>query len=64
MRAEMVIVLFESIDFILCILKERNQLTFKNSFLKLPLKDSINALSVGFPGLEKSDTSLFSDARI
>src|SRR6185503_5648201 len=33
---------------------ERNQLTFKHSSRKLPLKDSMNGLSVGFPGREKS----------
>lgn len=53
-RSEMVVVLLESIDFILCIV-QRNQLMFENSFLHLPLKDSIMALSVDFPGLEKSN---------
>src|ERR1700722_2918437 len=40
--------------------RERNQFTFKHSSLKLPLKDSIKGLSVGFPGLEKSKVTLFS----
>ena len=32
---------------------DMNQFTFRHSSLKLPLNDSINALSTGFPGLEK-----------
>src|SRR4030095_7138393 len=36
---------------------ERNQLTFKHSSRKLPLKDSMNGLSVGFPGREKSSVT-------
>ena len=31
---------------------DMNQLVFKHSSLKLPLNDSMNGLSVGFPGLE------------
>src|SRR5688500_698939 len=39
---------------------ERNQLTFKHSSRKLPLKDSMNGLSVGFPGREKSSVTWLS----
>src|SRR5256885_2773285 len=39
---------------------ERNQLTFKHSSRKLPLNDSMNGLSVGFPGREKSNVTLLS----
>src|SRR5215213_9147096 len=39
---------------------ERNQLTFKHSSRKLPLKDSMNGLSVGFPGREKSNVTWLS----
>src|SRR5689334_14972340 len=36
---------------------ERNQLTFRHSSRKLPLNDSMNGLSVGFPGREKSSVT-------
>jgi hypothetical protein len=34
--------------------RSRNQWVFKHSLLKVPLKLSTNALSVGLPGREKS----------
>ena len=33
---------------------DKNQLTFRHSSRNDPLNDSIMALSIGFPGLEKS----------
>src|SRR5687767_14059433 len=39
---------------------ERNQLTFRHSSRKLPLKNSMNGLSVGFPGREKSSVTWLS----
>jgi hypothetical protein len=39
--------------------KSVNQCTFKHSSRKLPLNDSIKALSVGFPGRENSRITLF-----
>src|ERR1041384_1480709 len=39
---------------------ERNQLTFRHSSRKLPLNDSMNGLSVGFPGREKSSVTWLS----
>jgi hypothetical protein len=41
-----------------------NQLVFKHSSRKLPLKDSIKGLSVGFPGLEKSRVTPVSYAHL
>ena len=35
-------------------LRSMNQWVFKHSLRNVPLKLSTNALSVGFPGLEKS----------
>jgi hypothetical protein len=43
---------------------DRNQLVFRHSSRKLPLKDSIYALSVGFPGLEKSRMTFCSYAHL
>src|ERR1700754_571275 len=39
---------------------ERNQLTFRHSSRKLPLNDSMNGLSVGFPSREKSSVTWLS----
>lgn len=48
-----------AINFCFASSKDKNQLTIKNSSRKLPLKDSINGLSVGFPGLESSGAFQF-----
>ena len=37
---------------------DKNQLVFKHSSRKLPLNNSMYALSVGFPGREKSSVTL------
>ena len=44
--------------------KEKNQSAFGHPSLNEPLKLSINGLSVGFPGLEKSSSTLFSKAHL
>lgn len=54
MRTEAVILLPPGLILARASSRERNQCRFRHSSRKLPLKDSIQGLSVGLPGLEKS----------
>ena len=56
MRSETLIILFQISKFSCASSKEKNQLAFRHSSLNEPLKLSMNGLSVGFPGLEKSSS--------
>src|SRR6476620_7185357 len=43
---------------------DKNHAVFRHSSLKVPLNDSQNALSVGFPFLEKSKVTSLKDAQL
>jgi hypothetical protein len=60
----MVIVLFESIDFILCILQRKKPVNVQKYISEAPVKRFDKCVVSWFPGLEKSNTTLFSNAYI
>jgi hypothetical protein len=55
MWPETIVLPSPSFDLFPGIVIDKNQWAVKNSSRKLPLNDSISALSVGFPGREKSN---------